>query len=205
MTAAGHFQSTERRTVGTLLGTGVALGVATAIGVVIFSLLSRVLSGTVGNWVLLILVLLGGLVAAFGPAAAVRPQTIDAVGWSAFVGVISAWTFTALDIIILRPVGLYSWRWDAIGGGSGWWYIPVWWMASAFLAWLGGWSYAARAHRGAAVQLSNLAGLTAGVALIITGLLSLLHVVPFNAAGMALGLGISVVVAVPISAAMNRR
>jgi len=142
---------------------------------------------------------------AFGPAAAVRPQTIDAVGWSAFIGVISAWTFTALDIIILRPVGLYSWRWDAIGGCSGWWYIPVWWMASAFLAWLGGWSYAARAHRGAAVQLSNLAGLTAGVALIVTGLLALLHVVPFNAAGMALGLGVSVVAAVPISAAMNSR
>src|SRR2546425_5292874 len=26
----------------------------------------------------------------------------------------------------------------AIGGGSTWWYLPIWWMLGTFLAWMGG-------------------------------------------------------------------
>ena len=32
----------------------------------------------------------------------------------------------------------YPWTWDAIGGGSTWWYLPIWWMLGTFLAWMGG-------------------------------------------------------------------
>jgi hypothetical protein len=118
--------------------------------VVVFSLLSRALSGSAEVAVQAVIVLAGGAMVAYLPARAVRPHSADAIGWSGFIGVISAWMFTALDIIVLRPLGLYSWRWDAIGGGSGWWYIPVWWMGAALLAWVGALVYSMLGHAGEA-------------------------------------------------------
>jgi hypothetical protein len=44
----------------------------------------------------------------------------------------------AIDIVLLRPFKAYPWTWDAVGGGSTWWYLPVWWMLGTFLAWMGG-------------------------------------------------------------------
>src|SRR5262245_41130254 len=134
----------ERRDVRTILGTGLALGVVTAVGVAIFALISRALTGRVEVIVQSLFVLAGGAIATYVPSRAVRPRSVEAVGWSAFIGVIGAWTFTALDIIVLRNLAIYSWKWDAIGGGSAWWYIPVWWMGAATLAGLGGMVYSSR-------------------------------------------------------------
>src|SRR2546422_4565302 len=36
----------------------------------------------------------------------------------------------------------------SIGGGSTWWYLPVWWMLGTFLAWMGGLVTAGQAARG---------------------------------------------------------
>jgi len=49
---------------------------------------------------------------------------------------------------VLRPFQAYPWTWDAIGGGSTWWYLPIWWMLGTFLAWTGGIVSAQRAVRG---------------------------------------------------------
>src|SRR5207244_3892950 len=53
-----------------------------------------------------------------------------------------------IDIVLFRPFKAYPWTWDAIGGGSTWWYLPVWWMLGTFLAWMGAIITARAAARG---------------------------------------------------------
>ena len=78
----------------------------------------------------------------------------------------------AVDIVVLRPLHAFPWTWDAVAGGSTWWYLPIWWMLGTFLAWMGGIVTAARARRGGEVSIPALAlpvvvG-AAAVALILT-------------------------------------
>ena len=40
-----------------------------------------------------------------------------------------AWFFCSIDVTLLQNIGTYTHRWYDIGGGSNWWYHPVWWMA----------------------------------------------------------------------------
>src|SRR5256885_6885646 len=54
------------------------------------------------------------------------------------LGLVATVVFSAIDIVLLRPFKAYPWTWDAIGGGSTWWYLPIWWMLGTFLAWMGG-------------------------------------------------------------------
>src|SRR2546425_10025438 len=84
----------------------------------------------------------------------------------------------AVDIVVLRPLHAFPWTWDAVAGGSTWWYLPIWWMLGTFLAWMGGIVTAARARRGGEVSIPALAlpvvvG-AAAVALILT--LARLHI-----------------------------
>jgi hypothetical protein len=48
---------------------------------------------------------------------------------------------------LLQNIGTYTNRWYEIGGGSNWWYHPVWWMVGTFLPWLGAWMLANQASR----------------------------------------------------------
>ena len=195
----------ERRDARTIISTGIALGALTAIGVAVFALISRATSGGVELVAQSVTVLIGGAIATYVPARAVRPRGIDAVGWSAFIGVIGAWTFTALDIVVLRPAGLYSWRWDAIGGGSGWWYIPVWWMGATLLAWLGGLVYAARVKGSNEVNPVALGGQAVGIAVLVFGIMALTHATPLTAAAVALAFALAVVIQLPVTAVLSRR
>ncbi len=197
--------SYERRDVRTILTSGAGLGVTTAVGVAAFALLSRSLEGTVEVVAQSVIILFGGMVATFGAARNIRPRTIDAIGWCALAGLMGAGVFTVLDIALLRPLGLYHWTWDAIGGGSGWWYIPIWWMGAAFLAWLGAWSYANRARDAEDANLATLGAQVVIGAVVVWAALALTGVTPFNAAAAALAFALSLVVQVPLSAAMGRR
>src|SRR2546429_465012 len=83
--------------------------------------------------------------AARGGACA-RPPALDVSGarsnegiaGAAALGLVATVVFSAIDIVLLRPFKAYPWTWDAIGGGSTWWYLPIWWMLGTFLAWMGG-------------------------------------------------------------------
>jgi hypothetical protein len=47
-------------------------------------------------------------------------------------------------------------RWREIGGGSNWWYHPVWWMAGTLLPWLGALILANRAARGRSASFAGV-------------------------------------------------
>lgn len=184
---------------------GAKVGMVTVAFVVAFALLSRLLVGTSETVVQATLVLAGGATASFLPAALTRPRSADDIAWAALVGLLGALVFTLVDTVLLRPLGLYHWRWDAIGGGSGFWYIPVWWMGSATLAWLGAWAAANRERGRGAVNFLMLAGQSLVVALVILALITLVKVAPATPAVAALAYAASLVIMVPATAMLGRR
>jgi hypothetical protein len=179
---------------------GVKLGVVTAIGVAVFALMSRAIDGTAEFVLQSVLVLLGAALASFLPPLFFRPRDVDTTAWAAMIGLLGSLTFTVIDTALFRPLHLYHWTWDAIGGGSGFWYIPVWWMGATFLAWLGSWVVA---NRGGDVGIASSIGLTVGMAIVVAAILTLVGV-PLHAASVALAYTVALILHVPLSAMMHR-
>src|SRR5438552_333532 len=85
-----------------------------------------------------LIVLAAGVAVAFLPAQWTAARSTEGIAGAAALGLVATVVFSAIDIVLLRPFKAYPWTWDAIGGGSTWWYLPIWWMLGTFLAWMGG-------------------------------------------------------------------
>jgi len=167
-----------------VLQSGTIVGAATAVAVILFLVVSRVLSpGILTSVLLMIIVLAGGVAAAFLPGFFAASRTVQGVASAAGIGLWGTIAFMAIDIILLRPFRAFPWTWDAIGGGSTWWYLPVWWMLGTFVAWMGAIVTAGRAARGGDTSISALAIPAVGGGL-----------------GFGLGLGLGGVLFMPIAA-----
>lgn len=125
----------------------IKLGLLESIFVLLFSLASRFLEGPVE-------VVLGGVILVLGLAAVTilpglwtRPLTIEGIAGAAGIGLGAAVVFLLVDVMLLQNIGTYSHRWLEVGGGSNWWYHPVWWMAGTFLPWMGAWILANQTER----------------------------------------------------------
>ena len=131
---------------------GAGIGLVTGVSVVVFLAASRLVPDTGGlRGIVEALVVLGaGLAAAFLPASWTVPRGAEGIAGAAAIGLVGTIVFSAIDIALFRPLKAYPWTWDAIGGGSTWWYLPVWWMLGTFLAWMGGIVTAGAAGRGEA-------------------------------------------------------
>jgi len=195
----------EHADVRTLVGGGAILGAMTAVGVVAFALLTRVLDGTAALVAQGLIVLVGALLAAYLPAVWVRPRNVDGIAWASLLGLLGALTFTIVDTAVLRPLSVYSWKWDAIGGGSGFWYVSMWWMGSAVLAWLGAWIFAIGQRGDRAPSVTATAGTTVGLAAVVFAGLTLSQVVRPGAAIVALAFSIALVAHLVLSAAVGHR
>jgi hypothetical protein len=152
-----------------------------------------------------VIVLGGGLLAAYVPAYLVRPQHVDGIAWAALTGLVASLSFTVLDVAVLRPLGIYHWTWDAVGGGSGFWYIPVWWMGAAALAWLGSWIVAIRSDGRPEGSVLPTAGMTAVLAVVLFVIMGLLEVSPWHAATMALSVAVALPIHVALAALVTKR
>jgi hypothetical protein len=195
----------ERADVRTIVGGGVVLGALTALGVAMFAVASRALEGSAEVAVGSVVVLAGGALASHLPAHWVRPRHVDGIAWAALVGLLGSLTFTVVDTAVLRPLGIYHWTWDAIGGGSGFWYVPVWWMGSATLAWLGAWVVAVLARGGRDPRTVRAAAQTIVIALGVFAALVALTPLPAASAVMALAVGIALVLHLVLAALAVRR
>ena len=85
------------------------------------------------------------MITIFYPATLTRPRTIEGIAGAAGIGLGATWVFLLLDAFILQTFHVYTNRWREIGGGSIWWYLPVWWMVGTYLSWMGGWILANQA------------------------------------------------------------
>ena len=169
-----------------VLLSGTIVGVVTAAAVILYLLVARLVSpGMVTSLLETVLVLAGGVAAAFLPGFFAGSRTTQGIASAAAIGLWGTIVFMAIDIILLRPFKAYPWTWDAVGDGSTWWYLPVWWMLGTFLAWMGGVVTAGRAARGGDVSIPALAlPVVVGAALIALVLtLARLHIYLPVAAG----------------------
>ena len=139
--------SSEQTDVPFVVRSAIKLGLLEAIVVLLFSLGSRFLSGVVE-------LLVCGIILAFGVAAITvlpglwtRARTIDGIASAAGIGLGAAFVFLFIDVALLQPIGTYTNRWLEIGGGSDWWYHPVWWMVGTFVPWMGAVTLANQAAR----------------------------------------------------------
>jgi len=132
-----------------VLVSGTKLGVVTGVGVVAYLVLTRLLPpGVPRDAMLSLLVLATGVLVSLLPGEWAGSRDTEGVAGAAAIGLWGSIAFMAIDIILLRPFKAYPWTWDAIGGGSTWWYLPIWWMLGTFLAWMGGMLTAGRHARG---------------------------------------------------------
>ena len=141
-----------------ILLSGTIVGAAISAAVIVFLIVARLLpTGLVTSIVLTLVVLAGGALAAFLPGSLATSRSVQGIASAAAIGLWGTIVFMAIDIVILRPFKAFPWTWDAVGGGSTWWYLPIWWMLGTFLAWMGAIVTAGRAARGGDTSIRSLA------------------------------------------------
>ena len=152
----------------------IKLGLLESAFVLLFSLASRFLGGALETIVCAIILLIGLAAVSMLPGLWVRPRTIEGIAGAAGIGLGATAVFLLVDVMLLQNIGTYTSRWYDIGGGSNWWYHPVWWMVGTFLPWMGAWILANQtARRGAPAPLLGfgtavgLSVLTAVVAIVL--------------------------------------
>jgi hypothetical protein len=143
----------------------VMLGLIESILVLLFSVASRFLDGPLEVVVGGIILLVGLAAVTMLPGLRTRARTVEGIAGAAGIGLAAAVVFLLIDVILLQNIGTYSHRWLAIGGGSNWWYHPVWWMVGAFLPWMGAWILANQTEKNG--QPSAATGLVTAFALTV--------------------------------------
>lgn len=141
--------TTDRSDFRNVLVSGTKVGVVTGIAVVAYLVLIRfVPAGVARDAILSVLVLAAGALVSLLPGEWAGSRNTEGVAGAAAIGLWGSIAFMAIDVLLLRPFKAFPWTWDAIGGGSTWWYLPIWWMLGTFLAWMGGMLTAGRHARG---------------------------------------------------------
>lgn len=158
MSSAVHPKTTADHTdLPYVLRAAVKLGLLESLAVLVIGLASRYLGGITEQAVLLVLVTAGVLAVTFLPGLWTRAETVEGISGAAGIGLGAAVVFLIIDVALFQPLGLYTHRWRDIGGGSNWWYHPIWWMVGTYLPWLGAWIIANQTVRGRAPGLIAVA------------------------------------------------
>jgi hypothetical protein len=152
----------------------IKLGLLETVLVLLFSLSSRFLGGIAETLVGAVVILVGLAAVTLLPGLWTRALTIEGIAGAAGIGLGAAGVFLLLDVTLLQNIGTYSHRWLAIGGGSNWWYHPVWWMVGTFLPWMGAWILANQTAREGRPSAGSALGIALGLAAIIAILAILL-------------------------------
>src|SRR3954470_17777269 len=125
----------------------VRLGLFESVVVLLFSLGSRLLDPPLETIVLAPILLVGLAGVTLLPGLWTRPRTIEGIAGAAGIGLGATAVFLLVDVVLLQNIGTYTNRWYEIGGGSNWWYHPVWWMVGTFIPWMGAWLLANQTNR----------------------------------------------------------
>jgi len=202
MTAATAPATADRSDFRHILISGTRVGAAVGAAVIVYLLVSRRVPAGIAQALLqTAIVLAAGVTASLMPAQWTTARSTQGIAGAAAVGLWGTIVFMAIDIIVLRPLKAYPWTWDAVGGGSTWWYLPIWWMLGTFSAWMGGMYTAGRAARGGATSLAALATPVLGGAIGLTLVAQLAHLGVYLpvAAGAAFAATLTVLAVVAIA------
>lgn len=130
-----------------LLRGGVKIGLFYSVLVAIFAVLQVMLEGPIELVVCGLIFLIGISALIVLPGMWTRARSIEGIAGAAGIGLASVFVFLVIDVALFQPLGLYTNRWLEIGGGSNWWYHPVWWMVCTYICWMGAWIQANQAAR----------------------------------------------------------
>lgn len=160
------------------------LGVLEAVLVFLFAIASRFLAGGAELIVQSVIVLVGVAAVSTLPGLWTRARTIEGIAGAAGIGLGASVVFLLVDVSVLQPLGTYTNRWLEIGGGSNWWYHPVWWMVGTFLPWMGSYALANQTVKGSGPNPVAVVGIAVVLAVVIGGLAAVL-----GFPGASLGIG----------------
>jgi hypothetical protein len=146
----------DRTDIPHIVRTSVQLGLVECAIVFLMSLASRFLAGPPETVALAVLLVVGLAVVSGLPGIWTRARSIEGIAGAAGIGLGAAAVFLLVDVALLQPIGTYTNRWRELGGGSNWWYHPVWWMVGAYLPWMGAWFLAHQAERGETPSIVKL-------------------------------------------------
>jgi hypothetical protein len=165
MTSTAELQrNSDLTAVPAIVQGSVKLGLLEAVLVLLFALASLFLGGVLEIIVCGLILLVGVAAVTLLPGLWTRALTIEGIAGAAGIGLGAAGVFLLIDIVLLQNLGIYSNRWYDVGGGSNWWYHPVWWMVGTFLPWMGAWILANQTARDGGPN----AGRAVGTALVLT-------------------------------------
>lgn len=150
-----------------LVRASVKIGFLTAITVLVFSLVSRFTDGTLMTALETVILLAGLSGVVLLPGRWTNPRTVEGIAGAAAIGLGGTFIYLLLDVSILQNIGTYTDRWREIGGGSNWWWHPVWWMLGTYLSWFGAFAQANQAVRRGAAQPAMVMILAVVYALIL--------------------------------------
>jgi hypothetical protein len=173
--AVSYDRSVDLTDVPHIARSGIKLGLFTSVMVLLFSLVYRFTGGAIEGILGAIIVAVGVFVVTFLPGIWTNPRTIDGIAGAAGIGLAATVVYLLVDVVLLQRIGTYSNRWRQIGGGSNWWYHPVWWMVGTFLPWMGAFILSNQAARGGA-SVGKAAGLVAVLTAVFAVLAVVLHV-----------------------------
>lgn len=134
----------------------VKLAILESIFILFIAMASRMLEGAAETAALAVLIAAGVLAVTILPGLWTRARSIEGIAGAAGIGLAAAWVFLLIDVSLFQPFGLWTNRWREIGGGSNWWYHPVWWMVGTYLPWLGAWILANQTAKGGAPSPAGL-------------------------------------------------
>ena len=145
----------------------VKLGLLESILVLLFALASRFLEGILELVVCGVILLAGLAIVTMLPGIWTRPRTIEGIAGAAGIGLAATGVFLLVDVALLQNIGTYTNRWHEVGGGSNWWYHPVWWMVGTLLPWLGAWIIANQTARTGQPSPMNGFALAVGATVVV--------------------------------------
>ncbi len=175
MTAPSHATAADQTEIPNIVRASIKLGLIQTAIIVLMAIVSRSVDGPAETAGLAVLLLIGLAVSAGLPGIWTNARTIEGIAGAAGIGLAAAAVFMVIDMAVLQPVQLWTNRWREIGGGSNWWYHPIWWMVDAFLALMGAWVLANQAARGQRPSLGMLMGLSVGLTLVVGALAVVFH------------------------------
>jgi hypothetical protein len=166
----------DRTDVPHIVRTSVQLGLLECVIVFLMSLASRFLSGPVETILLTVLLVVGLALVSGLPGTWTRARTIEGIAGAAGIGLGAALVYLLVDVALLQPMGTYTNRWRELGGGSNWWYHPVWWMVGTYLPWMGAWFLANAAAKGETPSIVKLMLASLVFTILVGSAAVLLHV-----------------------------
>jgi hypothetical protein len=211
MTAPSHATAADQTEAPLITRASIKLGIIQTAIIVVIGVLSRVFEGPAESASIALVLLVGLAVSAGLPGIWTNARTLEGIAGAAGIGLGASAVFMVIDMALLQgnifPIALWTNRWREIGGGSNWWYHPVWWMVAAYLGWMGAWVLANQAEQGKQPSIGMMMGVSVALTLVVGAIAVLVHFpgAGWNVPTFGVAYLVGITLAVPATTLLGRK